>query len=198
MKHVLPELNFGYSDFEPYIDAKTMEIHYTKHHQAYVDKLNLALEKYKEFSKLELKELLVNLDKLPEEIKESVRNNGGGHWNHSFFWGLLTKNKTEPSQEFYEMIEETYGSFAEFKERFKNLALARFGSGWVWLTFSNGKLEIMTTANQDNPLMERKRAILGIDLWEHAYYLKYQNRRGDYIDAFWNVVNWDKVEESMK
>ncbi|MEK6818558.1 MAG: superoxide dismutase [Nanoarchaeota archaeon] len=196
MKHTLPKLSYDYDFLEPWIDAKTMEIHYTKHHQAYVDKLNLALEKHPEFGKKELRELLEHLDKVPEDIRTAVRNHGGGHWNHSFFWEILTGEKQDVEGEVIEKIEEDFGSFDEFKTKFKEAALNRFGSGWVWLVLNTGKdLEIVSTANQDSPLMEGKIPILGLDVWEHAYYLKYQNKRGDYIDAFWNILNWEKVNE---
>ena len=197
MKYILPKLPYDYDALESWIDAKTMEIHYTKHHQAYIDKLNVALEKYPELGKKDIREILMHLDKVPEEIRAVVRNNGGGHWNHSFFWEILSGKKQDVEGEVIEKIEEDFDSFDGFKTKFKEAALGRLGSGWVWLILNNGKLEIVSTPNQDNPLMEGKKAILGLDVWEHAYYLKYQNKRGDYVDAFWNVVNWKKVGELM-
>lgn len=195
MKHELPKLEYGYDTLEPFIDAKTMEIHHTKHHQAYIDKLNEALLKHPEIADKTVEELLANnLKIVPEDIKTAVRNHGGGHLNHSLFWQLLKKD-VKISSNFSKIIEKSFGSFDKFKEQFNNAALTRFGSGWAWLVLNKGKLEVYNTANQDSPLMEGKIPILGLDVWEHAYYLKYQNKRLDYINAFWNVINWDKVEE---
>lgn len=192
----LPQLKFAYNALEPHIDAKTMEIHHTKHHQTYIDKLNAALEKHSEFQSLSLTELLTRLDELPIEIRSAIRNNGGGHLNHSFFWEILSNEKSDPSSELLEAINKAFGSFDQFKEKFAIDGLARFGSGWVWLVKNeNGELEVCSTPNQDNPVIENKTAILGLDVWEHAYYLNYQNKRGDYITAFWNLINWNKVTE---
>jgi Fe-Mn family superoxide dismutase len=199
-KHILPKLEYGYNALEPFIDAKTMEIHYTKHHQAYVDNLNKALEKYPELQEKKVEELLMSLDSLPEDIKIMVRNNGGGHFNHSFFWQVLTgdKKKQKISSKMKKIIEKEFESFDKFKELLIDMGMKRFGSGWAWLVLNNGRLDILSTPNQDSPLMEGKVPILGIDVWEHAYYLKYQNRRKDYLDAIFNVINWTKVEENYQ
>ncbi len=184
----LPKLNYEYNALEPHIDEQTMRIHHTKHHQAYIDKLNIALEKYPELQNKTVNELLDNLETVPEEIRTLVKNNAGGHWNHTFFWQILG---AEDNQEIKDKLATDFGSFADFQKQFKDAALARFGSGWIWLVIGkDGKLSLESTANQDPP---RGHAILGLDVWEHAYYLKYQNKRGDYVDAFWNVVNWEKV-----
>ena len=177
----LPELKYSYEALEPYIDAKTMEIHHTKHHQTYIDNLNNALEGHSNLQNMNIEELIKSLDEIPEDIKTAVRNNGGG----------------KPEGELARKIDEDLGGFEKFKEDFKKAALGRFGSGWAWLVLDGGKLSIVSTPNQDNPISEGKKPLLGIDVWEHAYYLKYQNKRADYIDAFWNVVNWKKVEESF-
>ncbi len=194
MKHELPKLAYGYDALEPFIDAKTMEIHYTKHHQAYVDKLNAALEKHPELQKKKVEELLKNINSIPEDIRAAVRNHGGGHLNHTLWWELLKKNAGFGG-EIAKAIEKTFGSFEEFKNKFSEAAMGRFGSGWAWLILNNRKLEIYSTANQDSPLMEGKLPILGLDVWEHAYYLKWQSNRKGYIDNWWNVVNWHKVNE---
>ncbi len=196
MIHKLPSLGYDYDALEPYIDAKTMEIHYTKHHQAYVDKLNAALEKYPELQKKKIEELLAhNLKIVPEDIKSAVRNHGGGHVNHSLFWQLLKKN-VKFQGEIAKAIEKEFGGLEEFKKKFSEAALGRFGSGWAWLVVdSDGKLEILSTANQDSPLMDGKIPVLGLDVWEHAFYLRYMNRKADYINAWWNVVNWEKAGE---
>jgi Fe-Mn family superoxide dismutase len=194
MLHTLPRLLYAYNALEPFIDAKTMEIHYGKHHQTYVDKLNKALEKYPKLQSKPVEELLKNLDSVPEDIRTAVRNSGGGHVNHSFFWQILKKD-VALSGEVLKEINKQFGGFDKFKEEFSNKAVAVFGSGWCWLVVSKGKLEIVTTANQDSPIAQGKIPILGLDVWEHAYYLKYQNRRQEYIDAFWNVINWKKVNE---
>lgn len=192
----LPKLKFSYDSLEPHIDAKTMEIHHTKHHATYITNLNKALETHPELASKTLEELITQLDTLPQDIKTAVKNNGGGHWNHTLFWELLTPNSTlTPKDKLKAAIEETWGSFDSFKGKFADAALKRFGSGWAWLVLSNGKLEIVSTPNQENPLMNGQKVILGLDVWEHAYYLNYQNRRADYITAFWNVVNWEKAEE---
>jgi Fe-Mn family superoxide dismutase len=194
MAFTLPPLPYAYDALEPHIDAKTMEIHHSKHHQAYVNNLNAAVEKAPELSGKSLDELMRGINTVPDAVRTAVRNNGGGHWNHSFFWELLAANKGgEPSGALGDAITNAFGDFTKFKEQFAAAATTRFGSGWAWLVNEGGKLSITSTPNQDNPLMEGKTAILGLDVWEHAYYLKYQNRRPDYIAAFWNVVNWDHV-----
>ena len=195
--HTLPDLEDEYNSLEPYIDEQTMRIHHTKHHQTYIDKLNAALEKYPELQNESAEELIKNLNKIPEDIKTQVRNHGGGHVNHSFWWPLLKKNVTI-SKGFLKIIEENFTSFDKFKELFSKSANSLFGSGWCWLVLSNEKLEIMNTGNQDNPISQGKIPILGIDLWEHAYWLKYINRRNEYVEAFYNVINWDQVEENYK
>lgn len=197
MKYELPELGYAFDALEPHIDARTMEIHYTKHHQTYIDKLNEALDGHS-LAETNIVELMQKLESVPEEIRMKVRNHGGGHANHTFFWKLLTpssgSNKLSEGS-LHSAIVSQYSSIEKFQEEFSNKALAHFGSGWVWLVPNEGKLDIVTTPNQDTPLMEGKFAILGLDIWEHAYYLKYQNKRGEYISAFWNVVNWNKVEK---
>ena len=197
MTYKLPELNYAYDALEPHIDKMTMEIHHTKHHQAYIDNLNKALEGHKEFQEMNIWELIKKLDTLPEEIKTAVRNNGGGHLNHKMFWKTMSPNGGgNPVGEVAKRIDEDLGGFDKFKEELKKAALSRFGSGWAWLVVNdNGKFEITSTANQDNPISEGKKPLLGIDVWEHAYYLNYQNRRADYIDSWFNVVDWNKVEE---
>ncbi|MGM0523082.1 MAG: superoxide dismutase [Bacillota bacterium] len=195
-KFELPELPYAYDALEPHIDKETMNIHHTKHHNGYVTKLNAALEGHSAFDDLSVEEILADLNKVPEDIRTAVRNNGGGHANHSLFWTVLGKDGAkEPVGDLKQAIDETFGSFDAFKETFANTAATRFGSGWAWLVVADGKLEVLSTPNQDSPISDGKTPILGIDVWEHAYYLNYQNRRPDYIDAFWNVVNWDKVEE---
>ena len=192
----LPELPYAYDALEPHIDKETMNIHHTKHHNTYVTKLNDALEGHDDLAGKSIEEILANLDAVPESIRTAVRNNGGGHANHTLFWTLLSPNGGgEPTGELADKINETFGSFDKFKEEFANAAANRFGSGWAWLVVNNGNLEITSTPNQDTPISEGKTPILGLDVWEHAYYLKYQNKRPDYISAFWNVVNWDKVTE---
>lgn len=193
--HELPKLPYSFDALEPFIDAQTMEIHYSKHHQAYVNNLNAALEKHPEFKEKSLEELLANTASLPEDIRQAVINNAGGHYNHTFFWHILGKDGAkEPSNELKDAINDIFGNFETFKQQFTEAATKRFGSGWAWLTIDkDGKLEVWSSANQDAPIMQGKRPILGLDVWEHAYYLKYQNRRPEYIEAFWNVVNWDEV-----
>jgi|SRR5690625_4231276 len=195
MKYKLPELGYPYDALEPFIDAKTMEIHHTKHHQAYVNNLNAALEKHPDF-KLGLEEFLTDLNLVPEDIRTAVRNNGGGHFNHKLFWPLLkVNNGQKPEGKLKEAINDAFGSFDKFKEEFSKAAGTRFGSGWAWLIVNHdGKLEVTSTPNQDTPLKDG-RPILGLDVWEHAYYLNYQNRRPDYVSAFFQIVNWTKVEE---
>ncbi len=197
MTFKLPELDYEYDALEPYIDKMTMEIHHTRHHQAYIDNLNKALEGYEKYQEMNIKDLIANLDTLPEEIQTAVRNNGGGHLNHSIFWKVMSpKGGGNPVGEVAKKIEEDLGGFDKFKEKFKKAALGRFGSGWAWLVVNkDGKFEILSTANQDNPISEGKEPLLGIDVWEHAYYLKYQNKRADYIDSWFNVVDWNIIEE---
>ena len=198
MSYTLPTLNYAYDALEPFIDARTMEIHYTKHHQAYITNLNAALEKHPEF-KLSLEEMLTDLTKVPQDIRGAVQNNGGGHFNHSFFWPLLKINNGEtPKGALLDAINKAFGSFDAFKEQFSNAAKTRFGSGWAWLIVTKDKnLKVLSTPNQDTPLAEGT-PILGLDVWEHAYYLNYQNRRPDYVSAFFNVVNWDLVTKLYK
>lgn len=197
-KFELPELPYSTDALEPHIDAQTMEIHHGRHHKTYVDKLNGALEgKGAELQSKSIEDLIANLDQVPEDIRTAVRNNGGGHMNHSLFWQIMSPNGGgEPTGELAQAINDTFGSFDKFKEEFANAAVGRFGSGWAWLVVDkNGKLSVMNTLNQDNPVMEGYTPVLGIDVWEHAYYLKYQNKRPDYINAWWNVVNWDEVNK---
>lgn len=196
MSYTLPDLPYAYDALEPYIDEETMHLHHDKHHNTYVTNLNAAIEKHPELGEKSVEELLADFDSVPEDIKTAVRNNGGGHANHSFFWEILAPNAGgEPTGAIKEAIEETFGSFADFKEEFKTAATGRFGSGWAWLVIKDGKLAITSTANQDSPLMDGQTPVLGLDVWEHAYYLKYKNVRPDYINAFWSVVNWDKVND---
>ncbi|WP_018467194.1 superoxide dismutase [Calidithermus timidus] len=193
----LPELPFDKAALEPHIDAMTMEIHHGKHHAAYVNNLNAALEKAPEIQGWSLEELLGKIGQVPEAIRTAVRNNGGGHHNHTLFWDILTPGGSkEPTGRLAEAINATFGSFEKLKEQLTQAGLTRFGSGWAWLVKDkDGKLKVYSTANQDSPLMEGDTPLLGIDVWEHAYYLKYQNRRPDYLAAIWNVINWDKVAE---
>lgn len=194
MKHLLPHLPYGYSALEPFIDAKTMEIHHTKHHQTYVDKLNAALEKYPDLQEKTVEEILSDISNVPEDIRAAVKNHGGGHANHSLFWQILSSSKQSCEGDIANAIDKNFGSFDAFKKQFSDAALNRFGSGWAWLVADKGKLAIISTANQDSPLMEGKIPLLGLDVWEHAYYLNYQNKRADYITAFWNIINWNFVE----
>ncbi len=198
MPFTLPSLPYAYDALEPHIDAKTMEIHHTKHHQAYVNNLNAAIEKAPELAGKSLDDLMRGINGVPEAVRTAVRNNGGGHWNHSMFWELMgPDNGGEPSGKLADAIKSAFGDFAKFKEQFAAAAAGRFGSGWAWLVSDGGKLSITSTPNQDNPLMDGKKAILGLDVWEHAYYLKYQNRRPDYVTAWWNTVNWDAVTKRL-
>lgn len=190
MKHSLPKLPYSYSALEPHIDARTMEIHHTKHHQTYVDKLNAALEKYPKLAAKPAETLLTDFSSVPEDIKTAVRNHGGGHANHSFFWQIMSPDGGKPSPAFLKAIESSFGSLDSFKEQFTAAAVNRFGSGWAWLVIDNGTLQITSTANQDSPLMDGKTPLIGLDVWEHAYYLKHQSKRADYIAAWWHVVNW--------
>ncbi|WP_028783226.1 superoxide dismutase [Thalassobacillus devorans] len=195
-KFELPELPYAYDALEPHIDKETMNIHHTKHHNTYVTKLNNALEGHADLESKSLDDLVGNLDAVPEDIRTAVRNNGGGHVNHSLFWQIMSPNGGgEPSGDLANAINEKFGSFEQFKEEFENVAKGRFGSGWAWLVVNNGNIELMDTINQDSPIMEGKTPILGLDVWEHAYYLKYQNKRPDYAKAFWNVVNWEEVSK---
>jgi superoxide dismutase, Fe-Mn family len=194
MAFTLPNLPYAYDALEPHIDARTMEIHHTKHHQAYVNNLNAAVEKAPELQGKSLDELMKGINTVHESVRTAVRNNGGGHWNHTMFWEIMGPGKGgEPSGRLGDAIKSAFGDFSKFKEQFAAAGAGRFGSGWAWLINDSGKLSIASTPNQDNPLMEGKKAILGLDVWEHAYYLKYQNKRPDYIAAWWNVVNWDAV-----
>jgi len=196
MKYELPKLPYAYDALEPYIDAKTMELHYSKHHQTYVDKLNEALDKHPEIAGKPLEELLANPDAVPEDIRTAVRNHGGGHWNHSFFWTVMgTAETRQPVGESAAAIIVTFGELEKFKEEFAKAAAGVFGSGWAWLVVGeDGKLAITSTANQDSPLAKKQKPVLCLDVWEHAYYLQYQNRRPEYVEGWWNVVNWAAVE----
>ena len=196
MAFTLPPLPYDFSALEPHIDAKTMEIHHGKHHQTYVNNLNAAIEKAPELASKSIDDLMRNVNTLPEAVRTAIRNNGGGHWNHSMFWQIMApKAGGEPGGALGAAIKSAFGDFAKFREQFSAAGVGRFGSGWAWLINTGGKLSIASTPNQDNPLMEGQRAIMGLDVWEHAYYLKYQNRRPDYINAWWNVVNWKEVEK---
>ena len=195
MMHELPSLDYSYDSFEPYIDARTMEIHHTKHHKSYVDNLNLALRNHEELQAKTPEELIKELNLISEEIRTAVKNNAGGHLNHSFFWTILKKN-VKPSGEVLTAINRAFGNFEEFKRQFKEASVTQFGSGWAWLVVKNGRLEIVKTRDHENPITDGKTPVLVIDVWEHAYYLKYQNRRAEYVDAFFNVINWSKVNEN--
>ena len=198
MAFELPNLPYGFDALEPHIDTATMQIHHGKHHQAYVNNLNAAIEKAPELAGKSLDELMRGINDVPEAVRTAVRNNGGGHWNHSMFWKWMAPNAGgEPGGNIAAAISEAFGGFDKFKEQWSAAGAGRFGSGWVWLVNDGGSLSITSTPNQDNPLMEGKTAVLGLDVWEHAYYLRYQNKRPDYITAWWNVVNWDAVEESF-
>ena len=191
---VVPPLPYSFDALEPFIDAKTMEIHHDKHHGAYVTNLNKALEGHADLQKLSVEEIIGHLDRVPENIRTAVRNNGGGHSNHSMFWKIMKKGGGgEPKGALADAIKSAFGNFADFKTKLNAAAMARFGSGWAWLFFQNGKLTIDSTPNQDSPVMNAGKPVMGIDVWEHAYYLKYQNRRPDYIEAWWNVVNWEEI-----
>ena len=193
MAHTLPALPYDFAALEPHIDAQTMQIHHGKHHQAYVNNLNAAVEKTPELATWSLDDLCRNVANVPEAVRTAVRNNGGGHWNHSMFWQQMKAGGSEPSGKLADAINAAFGNLGGLKEKFAAAAGGRFGSGWAWVVAAGGKLSIESTPNQDNPIMEGKAAILGLDVWEHAYYLKYQNRRPDYVAAWWNVVNWDDV-----
>ncbi|CAI8994565.1 superoxide dismutase (Mn) [Brevibacillus sp. IT-7CA2] len=196
MAHQLPALPYAHNALEPHIDAQTMEIHHGRHHATYVNNLNAALEAHADLQGKSIEELISNLDALPESIRTAVRNNGGGHANHTLFWEIMSPNGGgAPTGELADAINAAFGSFDNFKAEFAKAATTRFGSGWAWLTAEGGKVAITSTPNQDSPIMEGKTPILGLDVWEHAYYLNYQNKRPDYIGAFWNVVNWDEVSK---
>jgi len=199
-KHVLPDLPYAFDALEPYIDAQTMEIHHDKHHAAYVANLNAALDKHPNLFEVSVEDLLSDLSAIPEEIRTAVRNNGGGHANHSFFWPLMSGNGGgDPVGELANGIHTTFGSFDAFKEEFGTAAKTRFGSGWAWLSLTEGGgLKVTSTPNQDTPISEGLKPVLGLDVWEHAYYLKYQNRRPDYVGAFWSVVNWEQAEANFQ
>ena len=199
MPHQLPALPYDAAALEPHIDAQTMQIHHGKHHNAYVTNLNAALEKHPDLAGKSADDLIRNLAAVPEAIRTAVRNNGGGHVDHTMFWEIMGPGKGgAPSGKIAEAINGTFGSFDSFKDQMNKGGAGRFGSGWVWLVDNGGKLAVESTANQDNPIMEGKKAIMGIDVWEHAYYLKYQNRRPDYLTAWWNTVNWDEVNKRLR
>ena len=192
MAYELPPLPYSYDALEPSIDARTMEIHYTKHHQTYVNNVNAAIQGHSDLEGLSVEDLLRNINRVPEDIRTKVRNNAGGHANHSMFWTIMGPNKGgEPTGELASAISSAFGDFATFKSQFTQAAVDRFGSGWAWLVLNNGQLQILSTANQDSPLMDGMYPVMGLDVWEHAYYLKYQNRRPEYIAAWGDVVDWD-------
>jgi Fe-Mn family superoxide dismutase len=194
MAHELPPLPYSFDALEPHIDAKTMEIHHDKHHAAYVTNLNKALEGNAALQALPIEKLLADLNQVPEASRMAVRNNGGGHYNHSMFWKLMKKGGGgEPKGELADAIKSAFGSFADFKTKVAQAGVTRFGSGWAWLSWQGGKLVVESTPNQDNPVMEGHKPVMGVDVWEHAYYLKYQNLRKSYLDAWWNVANWDEI-----
>ena len=198
MAHSLPPLPYPSDALEPYIDKQTMEIHHGKHHQAYVTNLNAALEKHPALQSKSVEDLLKGINTVPEDIRTAVRNNGGGHANHSMFWQIMgPKAGGAPTGKIADAINGSFGSFDKFKEELKKAAVGRFGSGWAWVIESGNKLSIESTANQDSPLMDNKKIVFGVDVWEHAYYLKYQNRRPDYVDAWWNVVNWAEINKRL-
>ena len=199
MAFTLPPLPYDFAALEPHIDARTMEIHHGKHHQTYVNNLNAAIEKAPELAGKSLDDLMRGVNSVPEAVRTPIRNNGGGHWNHSMFWQIMApKAGGEPGGNLGAAIKSAFGDFAKFREQFSAAGVGRFGSGWAWLINSGGKLSITSTPNQDSPLMEGQKAVMGLDVWEHAYYLKYQNRRPDYISAWWNVVNWKEVEKRFQ
>ena len=199
MAHSLPPLPYPFDALEPHIDAKTMEIHHGKHHQAYVTNLNAALEKHPPQQSKSIEDLIRGINTVPDDIRTAVRNHGGGHLNHTMFWQIMGPNAGgAPSGAVADAITGSFGSFDKLKEELKKAAVGRFGSGWAWVIASGGKLTIESTANQDSPLMEGKTPLFGVDVWEHAYYLKYQNRRPDYVDAWWNVVNWGEINKRLQ
>ena len=192
----LPDLPYDFDALEPHIDARTMEIHHDRHHAGYTSKLNAALEGHEEWQDREIDDILANINSIPEEIRTAVRNNGGGYANHKLFWSIMSPNGGgQPSGGLADAIDDSFGSFSAFKDRLTSAATGQFGSGWGWLTMSGGELKVYSTPNQDSPLMNGDRPILGVDVWEHAYYLHYQNKRGDYVNAWWNVIDWDAVAE---
>jgi Fe-Mn family superoxide dismutase len=193
MAYTLPPLPYPANSLEPYIDALTMEIHHDRHHKAYVDNLNKALEGHAALGNKPIDQLMRDINQVPENIRQAVINNGGGHANHSMFWEIMAKGGGKPTGPLADDINRTFGDFASFQTKLKQAGVSRFGSGWAWLVWDNGKPDVISTPNQDSPLMKGQYPILGVDVWEHAYYLKYQNKRPDYIDAWWNVVNWDAV-----
>ncbi|MGI6103288.1 MAG: superoxide dismutase [Patescibacteria group bacterium] len=196
MAHTLPELPYAYDALEPVIDARTMELHHTKHHQTYVDKLNAALQAHDAFASLPVEELLRRIDEVPETIRTAVRNHGGGHANHTLFWQVMAPNAGgEPTGELADAIVASFGTFTDFQAKFTEVATSQFGSGWAWLVIRDGRLAVYSTPNQDSPLMQGDTPLLGLDVWEHAYYLKYQNKRLDYIEAWWGVVSWGSVAD---
>jgi len=198
MAHSLPPLPYTFNALEPHIDAKTMEIHHGKHHQAYVTNLNAALDKHPELQGKSIEDLLKAINSVPEDIRTAVRNNGGGHANHTMFWEIMGPGGGgAPTGKVADAINSSFGGFDKLKEEFKKTAVGRFGSGWAWVIDNGGKLVVESTANQDSPLMDSKKAVFGIDVWEHAYYLNYQNRRPDYVDAWWNVVNWAAINKRL-
>ena len=199
MAHTLPSLPYAFDALEPHIDAKTMEIHHGKHHQAYVTNLNAALDKHPELHSKSVEDLIKDLNALPEAIRTAVRNNGGGHANHSMFWQVMGPNAGgAPTGAVADAITGSFGGFDKFKEEVKKAGVGRFGSGWAWVIDQGGKLVVESSPNQDSPLMEGKKVVFGVDVWEHAYYLKYQNRRPDYLDAWWNVVNWTEINKRLQ
>ena len=198
MAHSLPPLPYPSDALEPHVDKQTMEIHHGKHHQAYINNLNAALEKHPDLQSKSVEDLIAGISTVPEDIRTAVRNNGGGHANHSMFWQIMAPNAGgSPTGAIADAITSSFGSFDTFKEQFAKAGVGRFGSGWAWVVDQGGKLAIESTPNQDSPLMEGKKAVFGIDVWEHAYYLKYQNRRPDYISAWWNVVNWAEINKRL-
>jgi Fe-Mn family superoxide dismutase len=199
MAHSLPPLPYAHDALEPHIDKQTMEIHHGKHHAAYVNNLNAALEKHPDLQSKSVEDLIRNINTVPDAIRTAVRNNGGGHVNHTMFWQIMApKAGGAPTGAIADGINAAFGGFDKFKEEFKKAAIGRFGSGWAWVVDNGGKLAIESTPNQDAPMMEGKKAVFGIDVWEHAYYLKYQNRRPDYVDAWWNVVNWAEINKRLR
>ena len=199
MVFTLPDLPYAYDALEPHIDTATMHLHHEKHHASYVTNANAALEKHEDLAAKSLTDLLKDIDAVPEDIRTAVRNNAGGHATHSLFWEVLSPNGGgEPTGAVKDAIEETFGNFDDFKEKFATAATSRFGSGWAWLVLADGKLEVTSTPNQDSPLMNGQTPILGLDVWEHAYYLNYKNVRADYVKAFWNLVNWDEVNKRLE
>jgi len=199
MAHQLPDLSYAFNALEPHIDEQTMRIHHDKHHGTYVNNLNAALEKHARLQSKSVEALLSDISSVPEDIRTPVRNNGGGHANHSMFWQVMGPGGGgAPTGAIADAISSTFGGFDAFKEQFGKAAMGRFGSGWAWLVESGGKLAIESTANQDSPIMDGKKVIFGLDVWEHAYYLKYQNRRADYVSAFWNVANWTEINKRLK